>query len=135
VSITTTLLEKIEAAVISAGERVRASVASGLAETTDALRLRGARYLPVQPNQTAWRGPGRLMGWSIREAAGSPAPAVVTIYDGRSADDPLSIVAVVELGADKDSNVSLPAVSITEAVFVTVSGTVQGALYLDTAPA
>lgn len=111
------------------GERIRATIAAGLVETKNALRLRGARVVGVIPNAPLVPAACRLVGWSLR--AGSGGPAVLALYDAREAfGEP---VAVVTIPADGTDNHSFPGggVSITEALFFAVtSGTVAGSLYL-----
>lgn len=109
------------------GDRIRDEIRSGLAQTNNALRLQGARNRPIYPNSVAWAGSGRLVGWSIRGGAGG---GVVTLHDGR--DDSGEVLAVLNVAADETSNHGLPGagVSITEACFVKVTGSVSGSLYL-----
>lgn len=108
-------------------DELRATIAAGLAETNNALRLQGARNRPIYPNSVAWAGSGRLVGWSL---AGGASGGTVTVYDSR--DTFGEVLAVVQLDANKTSNHGLPGggVSITEACFVAVTGTVTGSLYL-----
>jgi hypothetical protein len=108
-------------------ERTRTQIAAGLVETRNALRLRGARSVPVAGSQLVNGGPGRLTGWSLRAAAG--APADVTFRDSRDAfGDP---VAVVTIPAGATSNHALPGVSVTEALYIDVTaGAVSGSVHL-----
>jgi hypothetical protein len=123
------LAEKFGEQQAVAAETIRASIAAGLAETRNALRVTGARNVPVYANTPLNSGPARLVGWSLRETSG--AAAQVTVYDARTADG--DVLAVLNLPANGASNHGLPGpgVTATEAVYFAVSGgTVQGSLYL-----
>lgn len=124
-SITDNLADSIAEKFALQGERIAAQIRAGLLETTNALRLRGSRNLPIYANTTAWRGPGRLMGWSVRETAG--AVATLTLHDGR--DSSGDVLAVINLAADAAETLSVPAVSVTESLYVAVTGAVQGSIY------
>jgi hypothetical protein len=109
------------------GDRIRDEIRAGLEQTNNALRLQGARNRPIYPNTVAWAGSGRLVGWSI---AGGASGGTVTVYDSR--DTSGEVLAVVAVGADETHNHGLPGggVSVTEACFVAVTGSVTGSLYL-----
>jgi hypothetical protein len=125
VSITDNLADSIAEKFALQGERIAAEIRAGLLETTNALRLQGSRNLPIYANTTAWRGPGRLMGWSVRETAA--APATVTLHDGR--DSSGAVLGVLNLAAGEADTQPLPAVSVTESLYVAVTGAVQGSIY------
>jgi hypothetical protein len=113
------------------GAQLRAEIAAGMAQTTDAIRLRGARVVPLRPGAAlAHTGPGRLVGWSLRDLNVAGA-SFVTLHDGRSTDGP--VLAVIDLEAPTTTQtvwLGPGGVSITEAVFVSVTGSVTGSLYI-----
>lgn len=81
---------------------------------------------PPTPNQPAIR----LMGFSIREAAGTPAVATVIIRNGTA--DTGAILAVIELAADASINLWFgpEGIDASLGIFVDrVAGTTQGAIY------
>lgn len=111
------------------GDRIRDEIRAGLQETSNALRLRGARNRPLYPDALVWGGPGRLVGWSIRATGGAVS---VTLHDGR--DTAGEVLAVIDVPAGESTQGALPGggVSITEALYADVSGAgaVQGSIYL-----
>ena len=113
-------------------ERTRSQIAAGLVETRNALRLLGARSVPLNSyagTQSVWAGPGRLVGWSVRANGG---PASLTFYDGRP-DALGDVVAVLNLSGDgvaSNHGAAGAGISITEACSVVVTGNVTGAVYL-----
>lgn len=124
------IADKLADVFANEGERTRAALASGLTKTVNGLRVTGARPQALAPNAIASTGAGRLVGWSIRETSGS-APAVVSIYAGRDAGDPLALVAVIPLSANAgDTKLpAVPGVSFGDGLYVAVTGAVSGALY------
>jgi hypothetical protein len=74
-------------------------------------------------------GPAVLVGYSIRESAGSPAVAAVVLRDGTSAAGPLRLL--VELAANQSVAGMLPAVDFADGVFVDrESGSSELVLYI-----
>jgi hypothetical protein len=71
--------------------------------------------------------PGQLAGWSIREAAGTPAAALVRLRDGTVSGQILAEIALAASGEDTKTNVE---VNYAPDAFVkVVSGTVEGVVY------
>jgi hypothetical protein len=130
VSLVQKTLERIVGAIERAEENVQNTVRAGLAETTGAVRLTGARVLPIYPNSLAWGGQGRLVGWSVRGTTPDGSETTITVHDGR--DDSAPILATVTVAAGKAATVWLGpgGVTITEACFVKVTGSLAGSLYL-----
>lgn len=129
-SVTQKLLEKIVGAIERAEESVRNDVRAGLAETNRAVRLTGARYLPLPASaQLMWGGQGRLVGWSAQATGG---PVRLVLRDGR--DTSADVVAVVDLAdGEHDRTWFGPGgVSFGEALYCERTGTggITGALYL-----
>jgi hypothetical protein len=110
------------------GEKIRATIAAGLTETTNAVRLQGARVVQLRPGATvAHAGRGRLVGWSVRSDAGG----TLTLHDGRSTD--ADVLAVIQLAAGGAHTVWFGpgGISITEAVYLSAPAVVtSGALYI-----
>lgn len=109
---------------------------TSLAQSLAGVMLRGAR--PVQigtaegSTASASQSPGRLVGWSIREAHPTvPAPATVRLLDGDPANGG-KVIAVVELLADGSNTKSLnPGPAFVQGLYVqVVTGTVEGAVWL-----
>lgn len=75
-------------------------------------------------------GVTRLAGWSIKEAAGSPAVATVRLRDGAVGGQ---ILFDIELAANESSNIMFPRSLRTEAgVYVEqVAGTISGTLWFE----
>ena len=128
-SVTQRLLEKIVTAVTVAGEETRASIAAGLGETRNALRIDAARAAQVYPNTMLNGGRCRVVGWSVRETTGS-APATVTLYDSRDGSGDVVATWNVPSGSASNHGIPGPGVTATEALFVAVTGAVSGAVDL-----
>jgi hypothetical protein len=121
------LADRIADTVAQEGARVRAELAAGLAQTVNGLRVTAGRPQPLLPNALNSTARGRLVGWSLRETAGSPA--TVTVYNGR--DTGADVLAVIPLAANAGASVlpGSPGVSFGDGLFVAVTGAVVGALY------
>ncbi len=94
-SITERLFDKLGDRLVAQAEMSRAQLAAGLTETTNGLRVTGARNrpLPARGSQLMWGGSGRLGGWSIR----AQTDLTLTLHDGRDPSD--DTLAVLELTA------------------------------------
>lgn len=128
------LLEKLVERVEFQGDALRAELAAGLAESRNGQRITGARLAPIYPNTLAATSRGRLVGWSMREAGdtltpAAPAPAVVTVHDGRDATADVVAVIPLSAGAGTTQWLGPGGVSFGEAAYVEVVGTVKGSLY------
>lgn len=123
--------DRIADVVVEEGARVRAELAAGLSKTVDAARVAGALAVPVGTGGRLRTARGRLVGWSLKENAGTPAPAVVTVYGGQDATDATKLLAVIPLtaGAGASQLPAMPGVFFAEGVTVVVTGVVTGALY------
>jgi hypothetical protein len=80
-------------------------------------------------DQTITTSDGRLMGWSLRESAGTPAVAACNIREGSASGD---IIAVLELAADSSSNVWFGPGGVNAVggiYFDVVAGEITGAVY------
>lgn len=133
-------LDSLAERVVLEGERVRAEFRAGLAETRNAVTIRGARLVPLPgatPAGLVSSSSGRLVGWSVRETSGA-AGAVLTVYTGRDATG--DVVATVVLPAGGAQTIGLPGAGVffdDAAYFVVTAapgagsaGTVVGSLYL-----
>lgn len=106
-----------------------------LAESLNGVLLRGARPVQIGTAAGATNRPtssgGRLVGWSIRETTGT-TPAVLRFYDGRGSDAPL--VAVANLAGGGSATHWLGSgISLTEGLYVDITGAIEGAAYLGAA--
>jgi hypothetical protein len=144
VSIVNRLLERIADNVVESGEKVRASIASGFAETSDAIRVGGARTVRIPVNTSTGtpvpvsgllaNAPARLMGWTLRNPTGASSSAVVDLYDG--ADANADLIASAQIGPTSVHAWFGPGgVAVTDRLFVAVtvlSGSPQllGGIYL-----
>lgn len=108
-------------------DRIGANITKGLSEFHEGQRITAARYVDVARAPLLWGDRCRLVGWSLR--AGGIEPASVTLRNGR--DDSDEVVAVVDLG-DVAQTVWLGpgGVAVGEALWATVDGSVEGAVYL-----
>lgn len=72
----------------------------------------------------------RLVGWSIKEAAGSPSVATVTLRNGAVG---AQILFEIELAADEATNIVFPrSIRTEDGVYVeVVTGTVSGVLFYE----
>jgi hypothetical protein len=81
-------------------------------------------------NAQAETGAGNLLGFSVRESAGTPAAASVAFRDGTSATDPL--IAVVSLAASSSQSVVLPAVAFSTGIYANRTvGSTEIVLYIE----
>lgn len=105
------------------------------------IMLRGARPVPIGAASGGTLLPttsaGRLVGWSIQEAAGTPANAGVRFYNGRNSADG-SLIGVARLAAAPSASSSNTTwlgtgVSITDGLWVEITGTVEGVVWLGAA--
>jgi hypothetical protein len=70
-----------------------------------------------------------LVGFSVRESAGSAAVATVIIRNGDS--DAAPAVAMIELAADGSQTAKLPAIDCPDGIFVErVAGSTELAIYV-----
>jgi hypothetical protein len=129
-------LEHIAEAVALEGDRTRAQVAAGLAESQRAQRVDGAAYRPLPiAGGLVYGGSRRLVGWSARETGGTN-PVSVDLYDGVDAGavDPARLVATFTAPAGLSaSHHPMPAgVAFVDGLFAVVSGTgvLRGAVHL-----
>lgn len=94
------LIEKLTSTVVQEAEKTRLSLQEGFASSLRGSRLHGALTLQVPSAPTSaqllYNGPGRLMGWTLRNSAGAGA-IVVNLYDG--ADNTAPLVATVSIGS------------------------------------
>lgn len=108
------------------GELTRTRMAAALGESIRGLRIDGAAPRALRAG-LVYGGAGRLTGWSVREAAPTPAAAAVDLYDGITPDavDPARLVASFSLAAGGQSHGNaMPAgVSFTEGLFAVFTGT------------
>lgn len=110
---------------------VRAEFRAGLTQTKDALRLTGARPVPmggIGSSRLLWGGPVRLVGWNLWASGG---PVRVLLHDGR--DTGADVVGVVDLAAlEHDAQWLGAGVSLGEALYAEIvgTGTLTGAVYL-----
>lgn len=112
-------------------ERVRADFAAGLAETRNAMRVRGVRreVIPANGGRVS-SGAGRLVGWSVRETSGG-APVTLELYEGVDQVDQQNFLAAIQADAGKVATSALPAPGIDYSggiTVVVVSGAFRGAL-------
>lgn len=131
-------VDKVAEHVSLEGARVREEFRAGLAETRNAVKVRGARLVPLygQTGVVAG-GSGRLVGWTVRETGGT-AGAVLTIYSGRDAT--ADVLGVVVLPAGGGQTLGLPGAGVfwEDGVSFAVTappgagtpGTVAGSLYV-----
>lgn len=128
---------KIEDAIARLGadlekgaEQWRDEFRAGFSQFANGVRLQGCRVLPLR-GALLYGGPGRLVGWSLRNDHATEA-AVITLRDGRSNDDDVAPpVAVLTIAAGDTSNLTVPGASITEALWLQQDGgTLVGAVYL-----
>ena len=76
-----------------------------------------------------YTGSTTLMGYSVRESAGTPAAATVVLRNGTSTAAPA--VAIVELAANGSETGVLPALDCPDGVFVDrVAGETELVLYV-----
>jgi hypothetical protein len=119
-------------------ERIHLSLAAGLAEYANAVRVTGSRVVSLPGLPAAgttgllWGGRCRVAGWSIRAVGGA---AVLTLRDGRDVSSP--VVAAPTIGGDGQSTTAWfgPAgLTIGDALSfdatVAGGGTLVGAVYL-----
>lgn len=110
-------------------EKIRTELSEGVQQYANAVRLRGARAVPVGPagRPLVWAGPGRLVGWSVHATGGA---VTVVLRDGR--DGSGDAIAAIELTAGASSTTPAPGVSFTEGLFavVTGAGTLEGSVWL-----
>lgn len=126
--------ENIQAALLSLPmelQRLTTELKAGLQETHAGQRIDAARYVDVGRAPLLWGDRCRLVGWSLREAGDLPdSPASITLRNGR--DDTAEVVAVIDLAAGGHETRWLGpgGVAVTEALWATVEGTVEGTVYL-----
>jgi hypothetical protein len=124
-------LKHVVDTVLLEGDRTRAAMSAGLAETQRGLRVDGAAYKPVAENRLNYNGSRQLLGWSLRAAT---ADVVVTLHDGRDTSGDV-IAAFTVQTAGPGSTVGLPGagVSFVEGLYVETTtaggGTLTGALW------
>lgn len=120
--------EKIGAAVDRAGEKWHDAIQAGLLQTTNAVRLRGARNRNISGTGLLWGGPGRFIGYSLINNTAGPITVIWTDGHDGSGD----YIHGVIVPANDARNGGPPAgVSITEATYVTVTGgAILGTTYL-----
>ena len=123
------LAEKMAEHTALLGESVRDAIRAGLGETTNALRVTGARYKPFPAASALLNGgPGRLVGWSVLAAG----PVRVTFHDGRDAGgDVFGVLDLVDGESDR-TWFGGPGIGFGEALYaeITGAGTLTGAVYL-----
>lgn len=131
-----TKLEHLAATVALEGDRTRAEVAAGLAETQRGMRVDGAAYRPLPvAGGLVYGGTRRLVGWAARETGGTN-PVSVDLYDGGDAGavDPSRLVATftVPAGGAVTFNAMPAGISFGEGLFAVVTGTgaLRGALHI-----
>lgn len=94
------LIEKLTSTVVQESEKTRAAMVSGFQSTLLGSRIHGAlpRQVPDGPTPAAllYDGPGRVMGWTLRNSAGT-GNLVVNLYDG--ADNTAPLVATASIGS------------------------------------
>lgn len=123
-------LEKVLDRVEGAKLEVLARYQAGLQETVNALRVTGARALPLygSGSQLVSNSRGRVTGYALRETSGAN-PAVVRLRAGR--DSGGDLLVPIALTAGQSRTEAVPAVSYGDGLFVeVVSGTVEGAVFV-----
>lgn len=94
------LIEKLTGTVVQEAEKTRDAMSAGFASSLRGRRVAGAlpRVVPSAPTAATllYDGPGRVMGWSLRNSAGSGG-LVVNLYDG--SDNTGLLVATVSIGS------------------------------------
>lgn len=99
------LIEKLTSTVVQESEKTRDAMAAGFTSSQRGNRLHGALSLQVPPNlpstaaQLLYDGPGRLMGFTLRNSAGA-GNIVVNLYDG--ADNTAPLVGSVSVGSGSE---------------------------------
>ena len=111
-------------------DRVRTSLAAGLQNYTNAVRLQGARYVGAGASGAPliWAAAGRLVGWSLSSAG---APCVVTLTDSRNGTG--NTVAKITIPADTSKEIFLGGgISFTDGLYLsaTGAGVLDGAVWL-----
>lgn len=104
-----------------------------LAASLGGVMLRGALPVPIGAapggSTRPLSSPGRVVGWSILETSGTN-PATVTVWDGREAGSkPLAYIHV-GAGLAETAWFGQAGISVTDALLIDISGTVEGVLYL-----
>lgn len=128
-SVVNKLLGDIAERITLSGDLVRDSIRAGLTETTNGLKITGARYRPVPASSAlVWGGRARLVGWSLY----ANGPVRLVLHDGR--DETTDVLAVIDL-ADQESETQWlgpGGISAGEAVWAEYvgAGRLTGALYL-----
>jgi len=112
-------------------EKIRTELAEGVQQYQNAVRLRGARYVPIGTGgrPLVYAGPGRLVGWSLHATGGA-----VTVVLRDSRDGGGDAIGAIELAAGTSQTVPAPGggVSFVEGLFAVVSGagTLEGSVWL-----
>lgn len=104
-----------------------------LAASLGGVMLRGALPVPIGAapggSTRPLSSPGRVVGWSVLETSGA-APATVTVWDGREAGSkPLAYIHLAS-GLGETIWLGQAGISVTDALLIDISGTVEGVLYL-----
>lgn len=108
---------------------------TSLAQSLSGVMLRGSRAVQIGTAEgataQATNSPGRLVGWSIREAATVPGPALVRLLDGDPANGG-KLVACIALTANQSVTKSFnPGPAVVQGLYVQiVSGVVEGSVWL-----
>lgn len=74
-------------------------------------------------------GAATVLGFSVRENAGTPAAASITIRNGASSSAPA--IAVINLSAGSSQTADIPAIDCLSGIFVDrISGTTELVVYV-----
>lgn len=91
-----------------------------------------ARAFPVASGAAdaqAFTGSGTLVGYTVRESAGTPATASLVLRDGTSTAG--SVIATISLAASTSQSAELPAVQFDTGVFVDrLAGSTEVVVYV-----
>lgn len=94
------LIEKLTGTVVQEAEKTRDAMSAGFSSSLRGRHVAGAlpRVVPSAPTAAAllYDGPGRVMGWTLRNSAGSGG-LVVNLYDGP--DNSTPPVATISIGS------------------------------------
>lgn len=124
------LFDKLGDLIAEEGARVRALVQSGLTQSKEAQWINAARPEPIRANTRNATSRGRLVGWSVRENAATPGPAVVTVYAGPDNNSDVIATCALTAGGSVTHLPGGPGVFFGDGgLFVAVTGSVVGALY------
>lgn len=104
-----------------------------LAQSLGGVMLRGARPVPLgtaaNSSSRPTSSPGRLVGWSVRETSGAAA-ATVRLFDGRDTSGTLLATLQLTSGQSHQNWLGGSGVSITDALYVDITGQIEGSVYL-----